>query len=111
RETPARPDGQLSQLNRLADITLDTPVTRRDGVECRVVGDIFSVRIQFSGNTVKGTAEYGDGMRFIAEAEAPFTPRDLPGTLSADRQLGLVRRLVRGGLLRITEPVGAPAGS
>lgn len=110
RDTPDRPDGQLSQLNRLAEITLDTYVERREGMECRVLEDLFSVRIQFPGNTVKGTPPYADGMRFIADAAGPFTPRDLPGALTDDRKLGLVRRLVRGGLLRISERVGAPAG-
>jgi hypothetical protein len=39
----------------------------------------------------------------VARAEDPFTAADLPGSLDTAGRLVLVRRLVREGLVRISE--------
>ena len=44
-----------------------------------------------------------DYMRWVAGAEQAFTPAELPGSLDEPGRLVLVRRLVREGLLRISE--------
>jgi hypothetical protein len=42
-----------------------------------------------------------DDVEFLLEADAPFTPADLPGDLDDEGRLVLVRRMLREGLLRL----------
>ncbi len=62
----------------------------------------------FEGKTLSFPARVCEEVFFAAAAEEPFRPADLPGALDEPGRLTLVRRLVREGFLRISEP--RPAG-
>jgi hypothetical protein len=95
------PDGHFTQVNDVDYIDLDTTVAKRTGMRCRIIRQGSSVSIQFPGNIVKGQSHIEQALRFIADAAGTFTIRSIPDTLTDDGKVVLVRRLVRGGLLRV----------
>ncbi|HET6880837.1 MAG TPA: cupin domain-containing protein [Pirellulales bacterium] len=101
--------GQLEMLpcgqfgGRSSAIALDTSLVRRIDAICRVLENDEGVAIEFPGNRVAGPPRIGAALRFIAQASS-FTARDLPGELSDEARLVLVRRLMREGLLQIAAP-------
>jgi ribosomal protein L16 Arg81 hydroxylase len=101
RQAVPVPDGHFAQVNEVDNITLDTVVAKRAGMTCRVVGQGFATSIQFPGNTVSATGNIEPALRFIANTDS-FPIHAIPNTNNENR-LKLVRRLVRGGLLRIVE--------
>jgi ribosomal protein L16 Arg81 hydroxylase len=94
------PDGHFAQVDQADQIELDTVVARRDGMVCRVVSQGFTASIQFLGNTISGAGRMEPALRFIADHNEPFAVRDLP-QITDEAKPVLVRRLVRGGLLRV----------
>jgi lysine-specific demethylase/histidyl-hydroxylase NO66 len=93
---PPPPDGHFAMLH--ADIGLDTPLRKRTAVLTRRFQESAMAGIQFSGNQILGPAKIAEALRYIDEAEV-VRPADLPGGLSDNEKLVLVRRLVRVGLL------------
>lgn len=100
RQSTPVPDGHFYEVDRVSSLDLDSELAKRDGLPCRIVTGAEEVCIQFPGNTIKGPLLYLEAMRFVADATRPFAVRALPGSLTAERKLGLAQRLVRGGLLR-----------
>lgn len=100
RQIPQVPDGHLAQINNLDQVDLNSTVTKRSGMRCRIIPQGLSVSIQFPGNTVKGTAYIEPALHYIANTEV-FVVRDLPDVLTDEAKMTLVRRLIRGGLLTI----------
>ena len=94
------PCGQFTGHDKCGELGLDTVVARQPAAICRVVESAGGVAIEFPGNRVAGPARIGPALRFVAAA-GEFTARDLPGELSDEGKLVLVRRLVREGLLRV----------
>ena len=95
-------EAELSQLRALDDLTLETAVERRP----TVVADALTsedVRIVFEGKEVVLPRRRREDVEFVAAAEGPFRPADLPGPLDDDGRLVLVRRLVREGFLRLSD--------
>jgi hypothetical protein len=90
-------EGQLEQLRRLGDLTLDTPLERRATVIAMLENDV----LRFEGKRLALPSHVRPDLEFLVESNATFTARDLPGTLDDDGRLVLVRRLVREGFLRI----------
>jgi ribosomal protein L16 Arg81 hydroxylase len=103
RQTIPVADGQFSQLNQLGHIQLDTRVKKRSGMRCQVLDHLFSLSLQFPGNTIKFPCSHLSALLFIDQAQQPFTAQDLP-ELEAEQQLKLVTRLVQSGLLQTIQP-------
>jgi lysine-specific demethylase/histidyl-hydroxylase NO66 len=94
---PILPD-QLSQLRALEDLDLETEIERRPSV----IFDLDGTMLSFQGKDLGLPAETLDDLAFMARAEDPFTPADLPGELDDESRLVLVRRLVREGFLQVS---------
>ena len=97
-------DGQLAQLRALDRLTAETEVERRPTALVAVEEDGDVVALVFHGKRLALPARLAEEAAFLAEIDAPFTGRDLPGALDEAGRLVLVRRLVREGFLRITRP-------
>jgi ribosomal protein L16 Arg81 hydroxylase len=93
------PDGHFAQLSDLDSIDLETIVKKRDGMFCHIFKEEDAIAIQFPGNVVKGPISIEVALYFIAES-GEFSVRSIPGSLSENGKLTLVRRLVREGLLK-----------
>lgn len=92
-------DGHFATLQALALIGPETVVTRRGALVCRVGRDARAATIRFAANFVRGPAAIGPALEFVRDSER-FRVRELPGPLSAESKVMLVRRLIREGLLR-----------
>jgi bifunctional lysine-specific demethylase and histidyl-hydroxylase NO66 len=97
-------DGQLAQVRALERLEPDTVVARRETVIAEVDRDGDAVTLAFEGKTLVFPAHAREEVEHAATAEEAFTPRDLPGELDEEGRLVLVRRLVREGFLRVSEP-------
>jgi ribosomal protein L16 Arg81 hydroxylase len=95
--------GQLSQLRALDGLAAGTLLERRDTVLADVESTDAGVTLSFEGRPLAFPAHLLSEIEFVAEAEEPFRPSDLPGELDDESRLVLVRRLVREGFLRISE--------
>jgi Cupin superfamily protein len=96
-------EGQLRQLRALEELAPDTEVERNRTVLVDVAPQNGAVSLAFEGRTLTFPAQAREEVLAIAGAEQAFTPADLPGSLDDAGRLVLVRRLVREGLLRISE--------
>lgn len=96
-------DGQLSQLRALDELDVDTPLERRETALVEPLERNGSVTLVFDGKEVAFPDRVRGEIFWALEADDPFTAADLPGDLDDEGRLVLVRRLVREGLLRITE--------
>ena len=96
-------DGHLGQLLRLAEVTVGSLVERRPGILCMVESsDQQGVcRIRFGAGYVEGPHRLRATMEFVRDHES-FRVSELPG-LDDQGKTVLARRLVRAGLLRLTE--------
>jgi hypothetical protein len=92
--------GQLTQIRALETLTLETPVERRPTVLFDLAGDALA----FEGREIVFPDAAATALEFVAKAEEVFTPADLPGDLDGQTRLVFVRRLVREGFLRLSEP-------
>ncbi len=97
-------EDQLSQVRALARLGLETSVERRPTVIAGLAAWDGGVALVFEGKEVRFPATAQMDVEFCAETEEPFTPSDLPGDLDGEGRLVLVRRLVREGFLRLTDP-------
>ena len=100
------PDGHFESLDRLDAITGQTWLQRRTGMLCSVLPKADKVTIAFPGGSVTGPATLDRALRFVSNADV-FQVRDLPGPewapLSATAQVVLAKRLVRAGLLAVSD--------
>jgi Cupin superfamily protein len=105
---PILPD-QLSQLRALESLTLETPLERRP----TVLFDLDGRALRYEGKEIAFPQGAEEALEFVAVAEEPFAACEFPGELDDSSRLVLVRRLVREGFLRLSEPEpsnGADAG-
>jgi hypothetical protein len=91
--------GQLTQLRALESLDVDTVVERRP----TVLFDLDGTTLSFEGKDLTLPDEAAGDLAFVAQAEEPFTPAELPGDLDDEGRLVLVRRLVREGFLVLSE--------
>lgn len=91
-------DSHFAQLNDIDSIDLETVVKKRNGMFCYIFKEEDAIVIQFPGNVVKGPSYIESALYFIADA-VEFPVNSIPGSLSSNGKLALVRRLVREGLL------------
>jgi ribosomal protein L16 Arg81 hydroxylase len=89
-------DGQLSELQALDELTVETELERRD----TVIADLHETRLVFEGRDLSFPERLASELEFLLTIEGPFRASDLPGSLDAAGRLVLLRRLVREGLLR-----------
>jgi hypothetical protein len=103
-------DGQLTQLRALDTLGLDRVVERRRTVIGALVltgtrqEEERRVKIAFEGKELSFPAHVEEEVSYVAGVKDAFRPRDIPGKLDEAGRLVLVRRLVREGFLRISEP-------
>ncbi|MGH3012367.1 MAG: cupin domain-containing protein [Gaiellaceae bacterium] len=97
---PIREDG-LSQLRALEHLELGTPVGRRSTVIADLEEDEDGVGLVFEGKEVRFPEHARAEVLACFEAEEPFRPSELPGSLDEAGRIVLVRRLVREGFLRV----------
>lgn len=97
------PDGHFLSLDRIHEIDSATVFLRRSGMTCSVSVTDGQASIQFPGNKVSGPVAIEPALNVIAKTER-FSAQELPGSLTEEAKLVLVRRLVREGLLSIAEP-------
>jgi hypothetical protein len=103
-------DGQLTQLRALDELDVETAVERRPTVmgtlvraETRSDGEP-RVALSFEAKELSFPARVEQELAYLTGVEGTFRPRDLPGALDEAGRLVLVRRLVREGYLRVSEP-------
>lgn len=99
-ETIPVPDGHFRQVEKRETIGSDTRVAKRPGLMCQVDEWGARGRIRFPGKAISGPRELLSSLKFIAQVSSSFTVRELPGEVSEEKKIALVRRLVRGGLLK-----------
>jgi ribosomal protein L16 Arg81 hydroxylase len=100
-QTTPLPDGHFHQLHQLEEVNLTSTVIKRSGLHCRVIRTgLDSASIQFPGNTISGKSHLESSFNFISNVDHAFKIAELPDTLTDDGKVTLVKRLIRGGLLR-----------
>jgi hypothetical protein len=97
------PDGHLTILDRLDQLGTDSRVAKRAGLMCHVVATGGSVEIEFPGNRISGPPAVEPALRFIAASREPFAVSALPGSLSDQSKLVLVKRAIKEGLLTMVD--------
>jgi len=95
-------DGHFEQIDRMGDLQLDTLVEKRQKMNARVVQNGQFSWISFPGNTIKGPAHIASALHFISASGNPFKINELP-SISDKNKIKLTQRLLRGGLLKVTE--------
>jgi bifunctional lysine-specific demethylase and histidyl-hydroxylase NO66 len=96
---PVLDDG-LTQVRAAASLGAGDVVERRDSV----IAECDGTTLRFEGKEIRFPEVARDALAAVAEAERPFTAADLPGTLDEKGRLVLVRRLIREGFLRASQP-------
>ena len=94
----AVPAEGLSQWGGEQTIAANTELCTRAGMLACCVTEGETARLLFQGSALKGPAALAPTFEFIATHDH-FWPDDLPGPLSTDMKLQVVRALVSDGLL------------
>ncbi len=103
-------DGQITQLRALSSLTGASLLERRRTVVADLTqGADGRVSLVFEGKTVSFPPQAREEVEAVFASDGPFRPRELPGALDGEGRLVLVRRLVREGFLRISEPGAEPS--
>jgi ribosomal protein L16 Arg81 hydroxylase len=97
--------GQIRQVRALDDLDLDTELERRPTVIADFEEGHEGVTLAYEGKRVTFPRHATEAVLHCLEAEQPFTAGELRGDLDEPGRLVLVHRLVREGLLRVSEPV------
>lgn len=92
-------DGHFAALSSLSELNQDTLVERRHGLIPVLETSGVSVAIKFGPNRVQGPAALVPALEFVRDNRR-FRIADLPGALSAESKVVLIRRLIREGLLK-----------
>jgi ribosomal protein L16 Arg81 hydroxylase len=99
KEQP-KPDGHFLSLDKLNHVTVNTLLSKREGIRPQVTNNSTGARISFQGNVIKGPSQIAPSLAFISQQEAAFAVSDIP-FMSDDNKLKLAKRLIRGGLLKV----------
>ena len=95
------PDAHLTTLDQLDRLGIDSQVAKRAGLMCHVAATDNGVEIEFPGNRISGPVAIESALRFMASSSEPFAVGALPGPLSDQSKLVLVKRAIREGLLTL----------
>lgn len=101
-DSKAADRGRFRSIDALAGLTGESVVIRPAEVLCRVRTGARKVRIEFLGNYVSRPPDWAETLQFVAHAES-FRIGELPGEISPEDKLELVRELVGEGLLLCTD--------
>ncbi|MCC7538185.1 MAG: hypothetical protein IT379_18305 [Deltaproteobacteria bacterium] len=101
-------DGFLADFSASADLAPTTVLKRRSNLAHRIVIDGDSVTLVLPQRRIRAPAHVEEALRFIVAADE-LSADALPGPLSDDAKLVLLRRLVREGFLTVVTPVAADA--
>jgi ribosomal protein L16 Arg81 hydroxylase len=96
--------GQLTQLRALKTLDSRTLLERRATVIADLERRDGRAVLSFEGKQVSLPERVWHELEYVAGADEPFLVGDLPGELDDAGRLVLVKRLVREGFLRISEP-------
>jgi bifunctional lysine-specific demethylase and histidyl-hydroxylase NO66 len=99
---PIRVDA-FDQLRSLEELDVETPLVRRETVIADFEVAEGSAQLFFEGHALRFPERIAPEIEFLLQADGPFAAADLPGRLDDESRLVLVRRLVREGLLRVTQ--------
>lgn len=91
-------NGVLADWAKMDQLGLGSIVACREGMAWRVEARGSQVVLSFHGRQISLPWHALPTARFLAEA-GPFTVRDLPGDLTDEQRLGLVRSLLHEGFL------------
>lgn len=97
----AIPGGAFTQYEYLKHIGLETSVEKREGIICFVECTPDFAIINFPGNRVQVPAYLKAALEFIAKTDR-FKVRQLPEVMTDNSKLVLTRRLIREGLLQLS---------
>jgi hypothetical protein len=70
------------------------------GLKSKVTNHVTGARILFQGNTIKGPSQIAATFEFISRQEQSFLVSNIP-YVNDENKIKLVKRLIRGGLLKI----------
>ncbi|HEU5074921.1 MAG TPA: cupin domain-containing protein, partial [Polyangiaceae bacterium] len=98
------PDAHLRVLDQVEHLRVETLVAKRPGQICHVVTSGDSVEVECPGNRLSGPLPIEPALRFIAASSEPFRVAALPGPLSDQSKVVLVKRAIKEGLLTMVEP-------
>ncbi len=98
--------GQLADLHRLENLSLDSVLSRRGHALARLSAAGESVALSFQGKRITFPAHALEAVRFVVHHEQ-FRVSEIPEVLDEAGKLVLVKRLVREGLLMPLEESGA----
>ncbi|HYN88955.1 MAG TPA: cupin domain-containing protein [Ardenticatenaceae bacterium] len=92
--------GSLSDLDALPGLDVSAVLGKRAGIIARIEVSDDSVRLSYPGKQIKMPRRVEVALRFIVEADE-FEVHAIPGGLSDQSKLVLVRRLIKEGFLTI----------
>ncbi len=95
-------EGQMQQVMRLPELTVDSTVGRRPRVLYKLASEGERVKVSFHGNEMSLPKHAEEPLRYALSTDR-FRVRDLPGELDDAGKLVLVRRLIREGLARFVD--------
>jgi ribosomal protein L16 Arg81 hydroxylase len=101
------PDGHFAILPELQNVGPDSVIERRRGLVCIVENVGKGAVIRFGPKRFQGPIEIFSTLEFIRDHQH-FRVCDLPNSLNMETKLLLVRRLIRDGLLRISQHAPIP---
>lgn len=93
-------DGHFSLISNLEDVHVGTRVERRRGLSCLTEHTEKGSLIRFGTNVVRGPASLAAAFELMGRNKT-FRVSDLPGSLSPNGKVVLVRKLIQEGLLRV----------
>ncbi|MCA9534976.1 MAG: hypothetical protein KC593_14895 [Myxococcales bacterium] len=93
-------EGQLEQVTRLSELTIDSRCSPRPALLYRVRKDDEHVTVSCYGGNLTLPIFAAEPLEYALETES-YTVGDLPGDLDDDGKLVLIRRLVREGLVKV----------
>jgi len=91
--------GQLFQIRRLSELTLESRVERRPNLLYKLREDDELIYISCYGGTTKLPEHVKEPLVYALSTDS-FCVRDLPGDLDDEGKMVLARKLIREGLLR-----------
>jgi ribosomal protein L16 Arg81 hydroxylase len=100
-------DGHLEDLCASEEVGLDTPLRLRPDTDCTVANGPAGLTVDFHGKRMGLPTRAEPAVRYVTSTSGPFTARDVPGPLTEEGALVLLRRMVREGLLT-TRPQRPP---
>ena len=98
RQSVPAPGGRFGAIDRLENVDGRTIVHRRPGIQCSLSRSGQASVLQFGDRSLDLPTSLASTLEFVA-GHRSFCADSLPGRLSGDAKLKLVRRLLRDGFL------------